>query len=92
MKIGTSNFYGERLTQAREVMGITQAALAEHIGVKKQAVSAYEMNTPDLGENKGFSPSKDVAIKISDFFNLPVNFFTTYKLSVTLVSGLCVSI
>jgi Zn-dependent peptidase ImmA (M78 family)/transcriptional regulator with XRE-family HTH domain len=77
MKVGTDNFFGERLTQAREVMGLTQSALAEQIGVKKQAISGYEKNNPVSNQNKGISPNPDVFFKITTFFELPARFFTT---------------
>src|ERR1700719_834962 len=39
---GTPGFVGERLTQSREAFGLTITALAELLGVSKQAVSQYE--------------------------------------------------
>lgn len=50
---------------ARAVKGITQAKLAELIGVSRQTINAMELNK--------YVPSTVLALKLSQVFEKPVN-------------------
>lgn len=67
MKNGTPGFLGERLRQAREARTLTITALAELLGVTKQAVSQYESGAQ--------SPRPEVMNRIEQVLNLPHLFF-----------------
>lgn len=64
---GTPGFLGERLKQSRKAMGLTVTALAELIGVTKQAVSQYEKGVD--------SPREEVFAKICQLFKHEPHFF-----------------
>lgn len=64
---GTPGFVGERLREAREARGLTAIALAEILGITRQAVSLYES-----GES---SPQPDMMPEIADKLSLPISFF-----------------
>jgi len=49
----------------RAIKSITQQELAEKIGVTRQAINSIELNK--------FVPSTVLALKLSEFFNKPVN-------------------
>src|SRR5436309_2457510 len=49
MKLGIPGFYGARLRQAREAMGLSITSLAALVGVSKQAISQYERGTDAPG-------------------------------------------
>jgi transcriptional regulator with XRE-family HTH domain len=67
---GTPHFIGARLLEAREIQGLTQAALGEKLGVSAQAISQYE---------KGLStPQPHVMERLPDVLNVqPAYFFTS---------------
>ena len=44
MSVGTPNFVGERLKEAREARGLTGVAVADLVGVKRDSISLYGMN------------------------------------------------
>lgn len=67
MKLGTPGFVGARLKEAREARGISATALADILGVSRQAVSQYE--------NEQQSPRPEVMEKIGQVLNLPQTFF-----------------
>ncbi len=68
MKLGTPGFVPARLTEAREVRGLTAASLAEKTHVSRQSLSHYE---------KGRStPSSKVLERIAEAVELPVGYFT----------------
>ena len=67
MKHRTPGFIGERLKEAREARGLTAVALADLIGVSKQAVSQYE--------NDIQSPRPEVVDKITTILQLPLSYF-----------------
>jgi len=54
-----------RLKVERAILDITQAKLAEKIGVSRQTINAMELNK--------YVPSTLLALKISKVFNKPVN-------------------
>jgi Zn-dependent peptidase ImmA (M78 family)/DNA-binding XRE family transcriptional regulator len=64
---GTPGFIGDRLRQSREAMGFTMTALAEILGVSKQAVSQYEKGTD--------SPREEIFAKICRVFQHEPHFF-----------------
>lgn len=61
-----SNF-GERLKRLRKERDVTQATLAEYLGVVSSAVGKYETI-----ENS--YPSVEALIKISEFFNVSIDY------------------
>ena len=67
MRDRTPGFVGERLREGREARGLTQVALAEILGVSKQAVSLYESGR--------HSPQPSVFDQIISVLNLPPVFF-----------------
>jgi Zn-dependent peptidase ImmA (M78 family)/transcriptional regulator with XRE-family HTH domain len=67
MKLSTSGFVGAHLRKARQIRGMTAMALADGLGLTKQAISNYETGRQ--------SPSPDVADRIVDLLNLPMEFF-----------------
>ncbi|NQU06404.1 MAG: helix-turn-helix transcriptional regulator [Calditrichaeota bacterium] len=60
-----------RISVLREERGISRKELAEKIGVNFQTVGYLER-----GE---YNPSLDLAFKISEYFDLPVNFIFSTK-------------
>lgn len=70
--------FGNRLRQLRISKAITQAELADRIGVTKAMVSSYELGVR--------MPSYKVLIKISSFFHVT----TDYLLGVSNAHGLSV--
>jgi transcriptional regulator with XRE-family HTH domain len=56
---------GKKLEELRRAKGITQAEVAEALGVSAMAVSLYE--------NGERIPRDEVKIKIADFFKTPVS-------------------
>lgn len=70
MRLGTPQFVGERLREAREVRGITQVALGELLGVSTQAISKYEQGIA--------SPHPNIMDKIPQTLNFPNQFFFSH--------------
>lgn len=68
MKPGTPGFVGARLREAREARGLTLVALAQMVGVTRQAMSAYEH-----GE---LSPQPDNVHRMAAILDMPLTFFT----------------
>ncbi len=66
MTVGTPGFVSERLTEARESLGLTKVALSELIDVTPTAVSQYESGT---------SPRPEVLDQISAKLGFPRSFF-----------------
>jgi Zn-dependent peptidase ImmA (M78 family)/DNA-binding XRE family transcriptional regulator len=66
MTVGTPGFVSERLTEARESLGLTKVALSELIDVTPTAVSQYESGT---------SPRPEVLDQISRKLGFPRSFF-----------------
>lgn len=67
MRTGTPGFVAQRLREAREARGITATALADMVGVSKQAISQYEHGVQ--------TPNPDVMQHIAIVLNLPEAFF-----------------
>jgi Zn-dependent peptidase ImmA (M78 family)/transcriptional regulator with XRE-family HTH domain len=67
MPTGTPGFVKERLVEAREARGLTNASLAELLGVSTTAISQYEHGR--------VSPRPEVMTTIADKLNLPLSFF-----------------
>ena len=67
MTIGTLGFVKERLTEAREALGLTKVALSELIEVSPMAVSQYESGPQ--------TPRSDVLDRICDKLGYPRAFF-----------------
>ena len=67
MKLNTPGFISTQLRKARLSRGKTAVALAEDLGITKQAISNYETGRQ--------SPSPSVAANISEVLNYPISFF-----------------
>ena len=61
-----NNIIGNRIKRCRESIGLTQVQLAKKLGVSASVVSGAE-------SKRGCS--KNLAIKLSQFFNKPLDFF-----------------
>lgn len=58
--------FRERLKELRKVRGISQAALAERLGMSKSTIGMYE--TGDI------SPSLEVLNALADYFNVDIDY------------------
>lgn len=58
--------FASMLKHLRELHNVSQGALADYCGIKRQQISNYEM-----GQSK---PSLDIAEKIADFFDVSLDF------------------
>lgn len=67
MKPGTPGFIGARLREAREARSFTAIALADLIGVSKQAISQYE--------NDIQSPRPEIITKLASTLQVPISYF-----------------
>jgi Zn-dependent peptidase ImmA (M78 family)/DNA-binding XRE family transcriptional regulator len=67
MRPGTPGFFGDRLKAAREARSLTQTALADLLGITRQAVSGYE--------NGSQSPAPQVMRRITEILRVPPHFF-----------------
>ena len=67
MTVGTPNFVGERLKEAREARGLTGASLADLVGLKRASISLYE-----LGKS---SPQPDVLVRLATVLKIPRAYF-----------------
>ena len=67
MRPGTRGFNGSRLKLGREARGLTTIALADLVGITKQAISAYE-----AGQK---TPSPHVMRRISEVLRIPAHYF-----------------
>ena len=56
----------DRLKKLREKAGVSQKALAEHIGVSQQSINKYE--------NHNIEPDIATLIRIADFFDTSVDY------------------
>ena len=63
--------YGDRIKQAREIRGITQAHLAERVGVSQSAIAQLEQDDPQLS----FNPSEALIRAIAFHLRFPASFF-----------------
>jgi len=57
---------GEKIKELRVIKGITQAELAEKVGVTTSAVSSYEVSARQ--------PSYDILIKTAKLFNVTADY------------------
>ena len=71
MSVGTPNFIGERLTEAREARGLNMSQVAELVGVTRAAISIYEK-----GQS---SPQYNVLASLSKVLNVPTSYFLKEK-------------
>ena len=62
---------GDRIKQAREIKGLTQAELADRVGVSQPAIAQLEQTQP----GPAFIPSDDLIESISFALGFPVSFF-----------------
>jgi Zn-dependent peptidase ImmA (M78 family)/transcriptional regulator with XRE-family HTH domain len=67
MGAGTKGFIPKKLTQGREVRGLTQTTLADLLHVTRAAVSQYE-----AGQR---TPSGDVLLRLAEVLAVPLHFF-----------------
>jgi len=73
--------FGKRLKELRTNFGLTQAQLAERIGVTKSVISFYELQER--------CPSPDVLIKLSRIFHVTTDYLLGLEKTETLdISGL----
>jgi len=63
------NLIGEKFKRLREESGLTQAQIAEYLGVDQSYISRYEKNERQL--------SVDLLEKLSNLFGCPVEYFTS---------------
>ena len=76
--------FGEKLKELRMQAGLTQAQLAQRIGVTKSVVSFYELRER--------SPSPDVLMKLSGIFHVSTDYLLAIEKKELLdVSGLTAS-
>ncbi len=74
-------YFGERLKQLRIEAGYSQLDLAEVLGLSRSAICYYEKSKRN--------PSTEIIVKISEFFDIPVDSLLELNNRVTLdVSGL----
>ncbi|MDP9412932.1 MAG: XRE family transcriptional regulator [Pseudomonadota bacterium] len=66
MTVGTPGFVSERLTEARESLGLTKVALSELIDVTPMAISQYESGT---------SPRPEILDQVGQKLGFPRSFF-----------------
>lgn len=67
MPAGTPNFIGDRLREAREARGLTEATLAESVGVTRASISLYETGKA--------SPQVEVLVRLTAVLRMPQAFF-----------------
>jgi Zn-dependent peptidase ImmA (M78 family)/transcriptional regulator with XRE-family HTH domain len=67
MREGSPNFIGVNLREIREARALNQTALAELLGVTRQAISQYEKNLK--------TPHHDVLLRMADLLKVPIPFF-----------------
>ena len=67
MRPGSAGFVGGRLREAREARGLTGPALAELLGVSRQAISQYEIGTS--------TPHPELVERLAQLLNVPKPFF-----------------
>ncbi len=58
-------YFGERLKQLRIEAGYSQLDLAQVLGLSRSAICYYEKSRRN--------PSTEIIVKISEFFNIPVD-------------------
>ena len=58
--------FKERLKELRQQRGVSQAVLAERLGMSKSTIGAYE--TGDI------TPSLEALNALADFFNVDINY------------------
>ncbi|MCH8805286.1 MAG: ImmA/IrrE family metallo-endopeptidase [Planctomycetes bacterium] len=67
MRLGTPDFIGEKLREAREARGLTGTTLADLLAVSRQAVSQYEIG--------GQTPAPEIMDRLCSVLRLPRSFF-----------------
>lgn len=67
MRPGTPGFQGNRLTEARQIRGLTGTFLAEIVDLTSQSISKYETGRS--------TPSPEVLARLSDVLAVPESFF-----------------
>lgn len=60
---------GRRIRQRRAILGFTQAALAEHLGITFQQVQKYEKGTNRVGSSRLQTVARFLDVPISYFFD-----------------------
>lgn len=67
MKVGTPNFVGGRLTEAREARGLTAVSLAQLLDINATGISHYEHGRQ--------TPSPEILERLAVALNCPITFF-----------------
>ena len=57
--------FGQRLKQLREENGLSQIAIANQLGIKEEAINAFE--------NDETMPSAEILVKLSSQYNMSVD-------------------
>ncbi len=65
--------FGNRIRTLREENNMTQAELANYLGISPKAVSFYELNQRE--------PSRDILLKLSRKFNVPIDYILDNKVA-----------
>lgn len=68
---GLARLLPEKITEARESIGLNMTELSERLGVTRQAVSRYELGT--------LVPSSEIMSKLITLFEQPLGFFTAQR-------------
>ena len=68
---GLARLLPEKITEARESIGLNMTELADAVGVTRQAVSRYELGT--------LTPSPEIMGKMISIFGQPLAFFTSQR-------------
>lgn len=68
---GLARLLPEKITEARESIGLNMTELADEVGVTRQAVSRYELGT--------LTPSPEIMGKMISLFGQPLAFFTSQR-------------
>lgn len=67
--------FGERIEQARELHGWTQAQLADKVGVRQAAIAQFESGRAQPSGETASALSSHLAFPISFFFRPPTSYF-----------------
>ena len=58
--------FADRLKEIRNAKGVTQKAMAEHLGITEQAYQKYEYAMRE--------PNHEITVKLADFFDVSTDY------------------